>query len=213
MEFYQQLNDAFNIFNKKLFDSSLPDCVITLNRKSKVKGYFSAKRFISMENNGVYRHEISINPDYFGMVSYKEILSTLVHEMCHLAIENKGHKCTNGYHTKEWADEMLKIGLYPTDNGKKDGRKTGFKMAQLIIKDGPFSKVSDEIIKDGFNLKFADRYTYGNEENNEINIEEKKKGGFRYKYSCGCSNIWGKNNLKVKCMYCNNEFVKVEKDK
>lgn len=210
MEFYEQLNDAFDIFNKKLFNSSLPLCVITLNRKTKVKGYFSAKRFISMDNGKSYKHEISINPDYFGVVSTKDLLSTLVHEMCHLVVENRGHKCTNGYHNIEWANEMLRVGLIPTSTGKEGGKKTGFKMTHIIKKDGEFSKVCDEILNKGFDLRFADRFTYGKEEINEKETVEKIKSGIRYKYTCGCTNIWGKKGLLIKCNKCNKDFILIK---
>lgn len=211
MTIYDELSKVFEIYNERLFNSQLPECIITLQRKFNTKGYFSAKRFISL-NSSEYKHEIAINPDYFGMTSTPEIFSTIVHEMCHLSMEIKGKSCTDGYHDSKWAKEMLRVGLIPTDNGKEDGKKTGFKITHIIKPDGLFYEVTKEIMNMGLRINFGDRNFLKDKSFMETEVEKKKKetlSGKKFKYSCGCSNVWGKKDLVIKCVKCGNNFNKV----
>lgn len=41
----QELQAAFDHFNRLLFEGELPPCLITLQRKANCYGYFSHKRF------------------------------------------------------------------------------------------------------------------------------------------------------------------------
>ena len=36
------------------------------------------------------------------------------------------------------------------------------------------------------------------------------KGGKRVKYSCGCSNVWGKKGLDVICGFCGRRFMEMK---
>jgi hypothetical protein len=42
---YDRLNQAYNHFNQTLFDDSLPNCLITMQRKNGSFGYFAGDRF------------------------------------------------------------------------------------------------------------------------------------------------------------------------
>ena len=77
---YSLLQKAFEFFNEKLFDSELPNVLITLNRRNKTAGYF---RYGGMffKDNGEDLGEIALNPDTFTKgTGVEKILSTLVHE-------------------------------------------------------------------------------------------------------------------------------------
>src|SRR5664280_836462 len=81
---YTSFQVAFDWFNKHLFaDATLPNVLITLQRKARSKGYFSADRFSGRKVDATV-HELALNPDVFPDRSDEEILSTLVHEMCPL---------------------------------------------------------------------------------------------------------------------------------
>lgn len=61
-ETYSAFQMAYEYFNKELFDGSLPECLITLQRKDKrVGGYFWSRRFAETES-GERTDEIAINP-------------------------------------------------------------------------------------------------------------------------------------------------------
>ena len=88
--------NAFNFYNSQLFNNSLPNCVFTLTRKARTKGYFSPKRYV--DNSKDYKHEIAINPTYLVSTTDIQVLSTFVHELCHMKYKN---------HNKDFYDLVL----------------------------------------------------------------------------------------------------------
>lgn len=197
---YEELYYAFNFFNKEFFNSELPEVIITLERNYRIKGYFSSNRFISRIHANKKMHEISLNPEYFGLYSVPEILSTLVHEMVHLEFYGSDKSQAKGYHSKKWASKMEQIGLLPTDTGHIGGNKTGYRITQLIIPGGTFDKLSKKMIENGFNIPWKD-----NIEKEEI-INRRKKNK-RIKYTCKCgNNIWAKRGLIILCPECKSVY-------
>ena len=61
---YGTLDKAFDYFNAHLFEGGLPDTIITMNRKKRVRGYFHHDKF---QNRASHEglSEISLNPDEF----------------------------------------------------------------------------------------------------------------------------------------------------
>lgn len=78
-QIYDELQSAYDHFNKELFDDALPDCLITLQRERRTFGYYCRDRFVN--HGGTITDEIAMNPAYFGIRSIRKSLSTLVHEM------------------------------------------------------------------------------------------------------------------------------------
>ena len=81
-EEYAGFDGAYEWFNKKLFDGTLPACLITLQRRAHSHGYFANDRFGHRREREQRTDELALNPDTFVGRSDKDILSTLVHEMC-----------------------------------------------------------------------------------------------------------------------------------
>src|SRR5713101_1654644 len=72
---YQGFQRAYDFFNKELFNSSLPQVLVTLQRHANTRGYFSPERFRGrVEENAV--HELALNPDTFPERTDEMILST-----------------------------------------------------------------------------------------------------------------------------------------
>lgn len=154
---YTELQEAYSFFNDKIFDSKLPNCLITLQRgNNKFYGYASYGRFTSGE--GIKIDELAMNPSYFGVRSIKETLSTLCHEQVHIWQYHFGTISRNGYHNKEWADKMESIGLMPSHTAQKGGKRTGDRMSHYVIKGGLFDRVCDELITKQFCLSWIDRF-------------------------------------------------------
>src|SRR5271166_4513010 len=65
---YNGLNEAYAFFNACLFKGDLPNCLITLQRKSKAYGYFAGDRFGSRDGD-VVTDEIALNPSHFRVRS------------------------------------------------------------------------------------------------------------------------------------------------
>lgn len=210
MDIYTQIKKAFDFYNQELFNNELPDCIITLSRTTDTIGYFSPKRFVNNSDNSV-KHELCLNPNYFGIMPIEKELATIVHEMTHLYLEINGNKSSVGYHNKKWASVMISFGLIPTDTGFEGGKTTGYAITQIIDESGKFYKVTKEFLDSGFSFPWAD--SFYNSENKTLpqKIEIKSyTGGKRLKYSCGCSNVWGKPGLEIICSKCGNPFIIVK---
>ncbi len=135
---YHQLQLAYDFFKVELFLVALPPCFITLQRKgANTFGYFSPARFATAA--GETADEIALNPRHFATRSFSAVMSTLVHEMVHQWHHHFGRrKSRTAYHNREWAGEMLRLGLHPSDTGEPGGRMTGQTMSHYIIAGGRF---------------------------------------------------------------------------
>lgn len=168
---YEEIQTAFDYFNQELFDGKLPACLITLQRKSRTRGYFSAERFVSRDGHKV--DEIAMNPEFFAINSVEETLSTLVHEMVHLFQHHFGKPSRRRYHNEEWAEHMDKIGLGPSLTGEPRGNRTGEKVSHYIRPGGDFDRACEELLTNEYRLSWMDRFPppYAVER-----IKEKAKG-------------------------------------
>jgi len=155
-ETYSELLQAYDAFNKTLFDGVLPNCLITLQREKNTCGYFSSGRFANV--NGDLTDEIAINPSFFAVTPIIEIMQTLVHEMVHLWQHHYGTPGRGRYHNKEWADKMEAIGLMPSSTGQPGGSKTGDQMADYAIDGGLFLNTCRELLTQSFKLSWYDRF-------------------------------------------------------
>src|SRR3954451_16498428 len=132
---YSDLVTAYDFLNEQLFDRDLPPCLITLQRKSQTRGYFCRERFASRDGTEI-TDEIALNPAHFRSRTSEEILSTLVHEMVHLGQFHRGEPSRSGYHNRQWADEMARVGLIASHTGAPGGRRTGQRVTHYIEPDG-----------------------------------------------------------------------------
>lgn len=152
---YQELQDAYDFFNTRLFDNELPDMLITLQRGKNTFGYFARERFTGKSKLS----EIAMNPSYFGARSLCDTLSTLVHEMCHAwRFHCVDKPCRGGYHDKLWGQKMEAVGLMPSHTGRAGGKKTGQKVSHYIIPDGLFQDAVYELLKSGYEISWYDSY-------------------------------------------------------
>jgi hypothetical protein len=190
---YEALTAAYRFFNAKLFDNRLPNCLVTLQRKGRTFGYFSPRRFGTRDGTHT-TDEIALNPAHFRHQSTTEIYQTLVHEMTHLEQQHFGKPSRGGYHNAEWGELMLAVGLCPSDTGKPGGRRTGQRMGDYIIEDGPFDLACEELLSSGNGLRYGDLVT----------PEGRKPTESKVKYSCPVCriNAWGKAGLRMACIDC-----------
>lgn len=234
-ESYAELQYAYSHFNKTLFEDQLPNCLLTLQRKKGVYGYFSKQKFLN--ENGRLVDEIAMNPSFFLVCPFVEIMQTLVHEMCHLWQSHFGTPGRGKYHNKEWAWKMESIGLMPSSTGKKGGKKTGDRMNDYSIDNGEFLNQANILASEDFIISWKDRHpdrrmiieTMGLQPNQKLNAAEEKEllsygvtnvdylfastlnNSNRIKYCCpSCeSNAWGKPSLNLICGDCSCSFVAI----
>jgi len=188
------LQQAFAFFNHRLFDNSLPQCVITMQRKRSAHGYFSAERFASRSEEEHTVDEIAMNPKTMHRDDVT-ILSTLVHEMVHLWQQHHGKPGRGRYHNKEWASKMRGVGLHPVSYDNP-GRETGQRVSHTIITDGRFALAAAELPATNYTLQWRDATTA----ERERTLKKKNKVA----YVCGScdTKVWGKPGLKVLCGEC-----------
>lgn len=195
---YENLNTAYMHFNAALFDNSLPPCLITLQRRNNVFGYFAPKRFSAHYDDSTI-DEIALNPACFHERTAREVLSTLAHDMVHVWQEHCGTAPRRGYHNKEWASKMRSIGLIPSDTGKEGGKETGQKMSHYIDPQGAFMRASSVLLEKGFTLPYVDSI----EETARQNLA-RKKAQSKTKYVCESCTVkaWAKPDTRIVCGTC-----------
>jgi SprT-like family len=204
---YNDLQRAWDHFNRVLWDGTLADCLITLQRHKGAYGYHHANRFQSLEEDGENRDEIALNPAYFKGRKPEEILSTLAHEMAHAWQQQHGNPGRKGYHNREWAAEMTRIGLSPISIGKLGGGNgTGQKVTHRIDPGGAFKAACDALLSGGRPLLYHDQLE---------SPEAKKKRASKTKYTCPVcgANAWAKPQTKLTCgeVECNLAAMEPEK--
>lgn len=201
-ETYATLNDAYDFFNRELFEGKLPGCLITMQRKSKARGYFCPQRFEARKEESHYVHEIALNPNCFRDRTDEDIISTLVHEMVHLWQQEFGKPSRGNYHNGEWADKMEDIGLIPSNTEEEGGARTGSAMSHYIDKAGRFYRLVGAFLDGKKMIYYQDRL---------VN-KPKSKSKNKVKYTCPeCGlNAWGKENIRILCGNDENELIKVE---
>jgi predicted SprT family Zn-dependent metalloprotease len=197
---YKDLLYAYDYFNDVLFGGKLPTCLITMQRKPRARGYFSYERFNSRRDEQDTTDEIALNPVAFQDRTDEEILSTLVHEMVHLWQYHVGSPSRSGYHNREWADMMKRLGLPPSDTGKPGGRETGQRVTHYIIPGGPFALTCAVLLEDGdCNIHY--------EEKGSQNAAKKAASKTRYTCpSCGL-NAWAKPGVRINCDQCDKPLI------
>jgi hypothetical protein len=202
---YATLQDAYDYFNRVLFDSTLPQVLITLQRRGKTLGYFSAERFQSRDGIRSRVHEVALNPEGFRGESDEEILSTLAHEMVHVWQKEHGRAGRGRYHNRQFAAKMHSIGLMPSATGKPGGAATGDHMSHYILPEGRFI-----ISCSGFLQRY--RLTWESaiqrkEESGPEPDEEGESTQTRAKFTCpNCGlNAWAKPDARLVCHDCSME--------
>ena len=225
-ELYDELQQAFNHFNRSLFAGELPPAVLTLQRDRKSYGYFSGSRFV--RRSGELADEIAMNPAHFAAHTIENTLSTLAHEMVHQWQHHHGKPGRRGYHNAEWATRMEAVGLMPSHTGAPDGKRTGEKMDHYIIDGGPFAVACASLVVEPFTINWLDRVAIVPKapvvetdippELAALGIEPAKPGkrvGNRVKYRCETCKMqaWGKPGLPLLCGACEGKPLEpVEED-
>ena len=201
---YDTLYAAYDHFHTKLFPGELGPVVLLVHRKKNAHGYFWDEQWVTKKDADARIAEIALNPQTMGR-DLTEVMSTLVHEMCHQWDAIHG-KVPNHGHGRTWVAKMEEIGLLPVaidaknapteaawqgDHGKF--KQTGRAVTHLIMKGGPFEQECAELLARGdldFSWFAAPKAAV-----------MKKRDLSKVKHTCTeCNtNIWGKLGLRVSC--------------
>lgn len=160
---------------------------------------------------------LCFNPNYLNR-TFKETLSTMVHELCHVYETAYIHIPRGGYHTNAWCDLMRGCGLEPVFFNPS---RTA--VSHKIIEGGLFDEFAKYFIEkygdNYFNLTIHD---WDDDEPTEPTEptpnnpdapaplrpdnwgkRPKTYNRNKIKYVCSCGvKVWGKPNLKIACAVC-----------
>ena len=156
-ETYHFFQQAYDYFNRTLFEGVLPPCLITFQRQKRLMGYVSFKRWFNRSEQR-YIDELAINPEYFAHYPLIEIFQTLCHEMVHIWQAHSGQPSRRGYHNEEWARKMIDIGLMPSATGEPGGAIVGQTVSDYILEDGAFLQACEGIMATGLQLDWVDAF-------------------------------------------------------
>jgi hypothetical protein len=191
---YNSLDIAYNFFDARLLSDRLPPCLITLQRGNKrYYGHYRYGQFLTRDGQRV-TDEISLNLRHLRERALIDTLGTLVHEMVHCWQHHYGTPPRNGYHDKQWAVEMRRVGLIPSSTGAPGGRPTGQSMSHYPEPGGMFERAVGELLANGFILDWGDA----------PEADKARKRAGRLNYSCAsCDiNVRGKPGLHLICGDC-----------
>jgi SprT-like family len=194
---YQGFQTAYDFFNRELFGGSLPQVLVTLQRHANTRGYFSPERFAGRIDKAAV-HELALNPDGFASRSDEEILSTLVHEMCHVWQQTHGKAPRRSYHDRQWAAKMREIGLQPSSTSEPGGKETGQSVSHYSISGGPYARAYVKLAAQGFQLHWQSA---------PVDKQGKAKKSSKTKFTCPeCGqNAWAKPDALLLCGECSAE--------
>jgi hypothetical protein len=121
--------------------------------------------------------------------------------MCHCYQQHFGTPPRRGYHNRAWAEQMIAIGLMPSDTGEPGGKHTGQGMSHYIIDGGPFDLAAEALLKSGFCLNWQSAAV-------ELQAGKGTKERSKTKYSCpSCGqNAWAKPDSALVCGECMEEM-------
>lgn len=163
LEAAEQFQVAFDHFNKTLFKGELEDTIIGWEVSKKAAGVFRPDRWAKLRGEPVC-HEIGLNPVEHHQRNTLFTLSTLVHEMCHLYVQQSGNAKVKPYHCKHWHKIMLQVGLIPIIiDGKgnplltKDGepKETGKNATHEEDPNGAFMEEYNALLATGFDIVWS----------------------------------------------------------
>ena len=211
---YGTLQDAYDYFNARLWRGTLPDLLITLQRRRGAGGSFAPQRFRERRRRdaaaeaGPIRavHELTLNPDAFTGRSDREVVAILVHEMVHTWQQEHGAPSRRGYHNRQWATEMQRIGLYPSSTGAPGGRDVGQAMSHYVIEDGLFATLWQELAASTFVLRWESATVSNSRERTRAAQRASKT-----KYTCRrCrTRAWAKPGVQLVCGRCSRPLALV----
>jgi hypothetical protein len=198
---YRAYLAAYEHFNLALFNGRLPHVVLTLAKHARSLGYFAPRRWGQPSQSSNDIGEIALNPEHLRTRSSRDSASTLVHEMVHVWQESYGSPSRRGYHNKQWADEMERVGLMPSDTAEIGGKRTGQRVSHYVIEGAAFDRAFAALGTEWL-LPFVSGVAGSG--------ATKGKGAARPKYECGCGQAaWGKPGLLLICAICKSALVPV----
>jgi DNA-directed RNA polymerase subunit RPC12/RpoP len=217
-QYQEMLEYAFDVFNRVYFNNELPPVVITIQDSKRSYGHYTVYAEWRVENERL--HEINVSSSYLNR-PLPAVLSTLVHEMVHFYCALHGIKDCSGsgnrYHNKNFKREAEARGLIISQ-----APYIGWSVTQPspefieVIRSNGIEKPLD-INRDGYTGVMVGRGGDDDGNGNTVlgpdGLPIAKKRSSTRKYICPkCGNSFrATKDIRVLCIDCNEQFIKVEK--
>jgi len=207
-----ELQRAFKLLNERYFNNGLEKPVITIlvDSTTGAYGWISVSKVWSSKDNKWFR-EINICAEYLNRPAV-EVITTLMHEMCHLYNVQNGIKDTSRagtYHNEKFKAVAERNGLIVEKSGKYGYciTKPGEELKELVKKNvraGCFKLERMKTYRDG-----TPKTTTKGEDGREKTTSRTKQSMRKYRCpSCGLIIRASKDvSGKIMCVDCNEIFA------
>jgi len=209
------LEYGFEVLNRVYFDGELPPIVITIMSSPRTNGHYTVNEVWRSEEE--YLHEINISAEHLNR-PIENIMATLCHEMVHYYCALHGIQDTSQggrYHNKNFKREAETRGLMiqqakyigwsvtsPSDTFIQVLRTNGIEKPLDINRDG-------ERMYMGFvgGTSAGQTGTAG-----MMPVDTKKKKSSTRRYQCPCcgNRLRATKDIRVMCMECNEQYIKID---
>jgi hypothetical protein len=217
---YQEMVEyGFDVLNKVYFNNELPPIVICIMSSKRTYGHYTVNKEWRVEADRL--HEINISAEHLDR-PIENVMATLCHEMVHYYCALNGIADTSQggrYHNKNFKREAEARGLIISQAPYIGWSVTQPSLEFIeVIRSNGIEKPLD-INRDGYAGLMIGRGGDGDSDGNGNTVLgpdglpiAKKKTSTR-KYICPkCKNSFrATKDIRVMCLDCNEQFVKVEK--
>ena len=210
-ELYRQLHFSAAYFNQELFQGRLPSVLITIEgMQRRTLGYTRPDHFANDAGNKA--DQIALNVRRFHDRPLIDLFASLVHELCHVLQHHYGKPSRPGYHNREFAVIMLRVGLSPFG---PDGKSVGQHIDQRIMPGGPFEIAANKLIQSIQSIAWFEarkqmlpsQSCHGQSRHASANA---RGGSGRAAFRCRCrgrgTRAWGAASLRMLCLRCQSQF-------
>ncbi|QDV37719.1 hypothetical protein [Tautonia plasticadhaerens] len=200
IEQFSAYNEAFDYFNKRLFDGRLGPAMLSIARKGRSKGYFTPRKWRNKAGEQV--HEIAISPDLIAEgldATMAQVVALMGRQLrWQEAIEAGDEKAAStaarGYADARQCEIWLELGLLPM--GKDGGRtRGGWNLDVEVVLECEADMAIEAVPKKA--MLPWEAVAGGQPEGDD---EPRRKTG-RLKYTCPIceAHVLGRPGLEVRC--------------
>mgnify|MGYP002512708285 FL=1 len=212
------LEYGFEVLNKVYFDNALPPVVITIMSSPRTYGHFTVGKVWKAEEN--HFNEINISAEHLDR-NIENVMATLQHELIHFycQLNNIADTSQSGrYHNKNFKREAEARGLSisyakyigysvtePSQEFIEVLQSNGIEKPMNINRDGVMG-----IAGIGGNGS-GDDNGKGGADRKGIQTGKRKTSTRKYQCPCCGNSFRATKEIRVLCMDCNEQYIKVEK--
>ena len=212
------LEYGFEVLNEVYFDNALPPVVITIMSSPRTYGHFTVGKIWKAEEN--HFNEINISAEHLDR-NIENVMATLQHELIHFycQLNNIADTSQSGrYHNKNFKREAEARGLSisyakyigysvtePSQEFIEVLQSNGIEKPMNINRDGVMG-----IAGIGGNGS-GDDNGKGGADGKGIQTGKRKTSTRKYQCPCCGNSFRATKEIRVLCMDCNEQYIKVEK--